>query len=377
MDDAEGRYLDTLYRGVTDNDAFKQSLEQLQAIFDCSAGAFATFDTQLPRVNFAATSGIFDTVARPYLEHFASIDPAAQAFATLPAGTISSTERLVSADVRRRHPFVNEFFRPIGLVDALGGNLLAGDGRFCVIGLQRDAKRSAFDGRDIEKLQQLAPHIVRVLQLRRTFFQAQDRANTLEAMLNRSAVGMLILNGNGSAVFVNAAMQAIANRKDGISLSRSGVPQPAESNARKRLNFLLADVAKGGAGGVIGIPRNPGRRNYVMLVAPAPRALESSSWERDAAASAVILVHDPDGAAPTALDILEQGLNLPKASARLVLAMAGEEDLQSFSAREGITIHTVRYHLRTALMRTGTKTQAELVRVAVRLLRDLAISRTR
>jgi hypothetical protein len=41
--------------------------------------------------------------------------------------------------------------------------------------------------------------------------------------------------------------------------------------------------------------------------------------------------------------------------------------------REGVTIHTARFHLRTALTRTGTKTQADLVRSAVRLLRDMAL----
>jgi DNA-binding CsgD family transcriptional regulator len=46
-------------------------------------------------------------------------------------------------------------------------------------------------------------------------------------------------------------------------------------------------------------------------------------------------------------------------------------DLRDFAEAKGITIHTARFHLRTALARTGTRTQVELVRMAVRLLRDL------
>ena len=38
-----------------------------------------------------------------------------------------------------------------------------------------------------------------------------------------------------------------------------------------------------------------------------------------------------------------------------------------------MTIHTARFHLRTALTRTGTKTQSDPVRSAVRLLRDMAL----
>jgi len=58
-------------------------------------------------------------------------------------------------------------------------------------------------------------------------------------------------------------------------------------------------------------------------------------------------------------------------AARLLAALAAADDLQTFALREGITIHTARFHLRTALARTGARTQVELVRLAVGLLRDL------
>jgi len=60
--------------------------------------------------------------------------------------------------------------------------------------------------------------------------------------------------------------------------------------------------------------------------------------------------------------------------AKGVAALAADDDLKSFAEGEGITIHTARFHLRTALARTGAKTQAELVRLAVRLLRDFALA---
>ena len=72
-------------------------------------------------------------------------------------------------------------------------------------------------------------------------------------------------------------------------------------------------------------------------------------------------------------EMLEQGLSLPKGAARLVAALAADDDLKSYAEREGVTIHTARFHLRTALTRTGTKTQSDLVHSAVRLLRDMAL----
>ena len=70
---------------------------------------------------------------------------------------------------------------------------------------------------------------------------------------------------------------------------------------------------------------------------------------------------------------MQVGLGLTPGAARLVAALAADDDLKAFAAREGVTIHTARFHLRTALTRTGTKTQSDLVRSAVRLLRDMAL----
>jgi DNA-binding NarL/FixJ family response regulator len=87
-----------------------------------------------------------------------------------------------------------------------------------------------------------------------------------------------------------------------------------------------------------------------------------------------VLLHDPDSRSQAPPEVLERALHLPKGAAKLVAALAADDDLKSFAEREGITIHTVRFHLHTALTRTGARNQAELVRIAVRLLRDFALA---
>jgi len=150
---------------------------------------------------------------------------------------------------------------------------------------------------------------------------------------------------------------------------------PINIEARRRFDTLLKDVNGGGTGGILTIQRT-GLRNYVVMIAPAPLSSVQSEWERRGPTGAIVLVHDPESGAREAVDVLEQGMGLTRGAARVVAALAGDDDLRSFAEREGVTIHTVRFHLRTALARTGTRSQAELVRLAVRLLRDVALSRS-
>lgn len=373
MNDAEARFLDALYRGVTDGGELALALQIVQEMFNCRAGALVSLDALAPATNVAMASGVLDEYGRLYLEQFAKIDPAPAVFARLPSGTASSTDRILSPEQRHNDPFVHEFFEPIGLVETLGGNLFSDHARFSLIGLQRGKDRPQFDDQEIAKLERLMPHVTRALQLRRTFSRVEALNLGLQATVDRLPAGLVLLDTDGAALFVNAAARTIAQRGDGFSLDRNGRPLPINLEARRRFDVLLADVAKGGAGGILTVPRATSPRDYVVLVAPSPSSLAQVEWEHRGRPGAIVLVHDPVMRARPVPDILEQGLHLPKAAARLVASLAADDDLKSFAEREGVTIHTARFHLRTALARTGARTQSELVRLAVRLLRDFAL----
>ena len=374
MFDAETGFLDALYRGVADDNEFNHSLDLLRDLFRCRGAAFVSLDAQAPATDITVTSGTMLEHVRRYAEEFYAIDPAPAIFSSLAVGTAAPTGRLFTKEQLAELPFFNEFFRPIGLIETLGGTLDAKQGRFSLVGLQRGKDRGQFDDDDIAKLERLMPHMSRALQLRRAFLRLEGKAKILQAAVERLPAGLVLLGAGGVALFVNRAMRAIAHRKDGLALNRSGQPLPTNIPARQRLEALLHDVRNGGAGGVLTIPRASGAGDYVALVAPAPSEQSDLPWRRRQP-GAIVLVHDPAVRQQGTAEILEQGMHLSKSAARLLAALAADDDLKSFAEREGITIHTARFHLHAALARTGARTQAELIRAAVRLLRDFALGR--
>ena len=76
-------------------------------------------------------------------------------------------------------------------------------------------------------------------------------------------------------------------------------------------------------------------------------------------------------------EVLQSSLGLKPAAAKLVAALAFDDDLKSYAQREGISINTVRFHLSSALAQTETRTQAELLRLVVGILRDLTLREKR
>lgn len=368
----ERELLDTIYRGVTDGGALDEALDGLRLRYDCDGGAFVLLDLRTSGSDLILTNGSWSADVAERYAAVAAFDPAPRAFAMLARGTASTTDRLFDTTFKRSSTFWNEFFRPSGFVETLGTALFAEKSRFALLGLHRSAGRAPFDDDDVADLERILPHLVRAFQLRRRFVGLEARTQGFEDVIDRLEAGVVMLDAAGNLAFANRMARAVFARCDGIGLDKAGrlVIGPAE--ARNRVSALVAGIARGEAGGVVSVPR-PEAGGYAVLVAPAPAAGDDWFAAPFGTGRAILLIHDPDQRPRDPAAILRQALGLTRGAARLVAALAADDDLRSFAEANGVTIHAARFHLRLALARTQTASQAELVRLAVRLLRDFAL----
>jgi len=371
--DDESELLDVIYRGVTDGSALDKALDGLGARYDCDGGAFVLFDLQSPASDLVLTSGAWSAGLAERYREVAALDPAPRAFALLPRGTASMTDRMFAPDFKESCLFWNEFYRPNGFTETLGAALFADKTRFALLGLHRSEGRAPFDSEDITDLEHILPHLVRAFQLRRSFVGLEARSQRFEDVIDRLDAGVVLLDATGGLAFANQSARAVFRRNDGIGLDRGGRLAIGPAVARGQLAGLIAGVGRGGAGGAMVVPRPDTAPGYALLVAPAPSAGDDWFAAPFGAGRAIVLIHDPDRRPRDAAAVLQSALGLTPGAARLVAALVADDDLKSFAEGNGVTIHTARFHLRTALARTQTSTQAELVRLAVRLLRDFAL----
>ncbi len=101
-----------------------------------------------------------------------------------------------------------------------------------------------------------------------------------------------------------------------------------------------------------------------MLVAPLGRkALIDGLDLGRARPAAVVFVSDPEQRQETPAALLQQLYGLTPAEARLAEAMAGGGPLKAAAERFGVTLGTVRIQLKAVFAKTGTRSQADLVRL--------------
>jgi len=64
-------------------------------------------------------------------------------------------------------------------------------------------------------------------------------------------------------------------------------------------------------------------------------------------------------------------LHVTPGAAKVLEAILERIELKVYADRESISMNTVKFHLKTAFERTGTRSQADLVRRALQALNDL------
>jgi hypothetical protein len=212
-----------------------------------------------------------------------------RAYAALATGTVTTSNRVVP-DGKRRSMFVNEYLHPLGATEALGCSLLSSNGRFAALSILQGTKQNSYGDDDVARLERLTPHLARALQIRRLFLQSEARGKALESIVDRNETGMIGLRGTGPALFVNGAARAVAAAHDGISLDRQRRLVVVDRLAATRLGKLEADVLRGGAGGLVRIPRLSGGSPYVVLVSPLP---SGDDLFPNSQGGVLFAIHDP------------------------------------------------------------------------------------
>jgi DNA-binding CsgD family transcriptional regulator len=176
---------------------------------------------------------------------------------------------------------------------------------------------------------------------------------------------VILLDEQGVPILTNRTADQILAMSDGLVLDREG-PSASTSRQTGQLRGLLSEAAATGAGeatnsgGVLRLARPSGRPPLEVVVTPIRR---ESSPLFDRRATAAIFVADPAVHAERPPERLRRICGLTATEAEVASRLAGGMRLSEIGEDLGVTIHTVRGHLKQLFAKTGTHRQADLIRV--------------
>jgi DNA-binding CsgD family transcriptional regulator len=359
--------LDALYAAAVEPERWPNFLTSLNGAFRGGGATLFVEDPRSGQVDFIVEGGFEPGVVAAYSQYYSTKNIWIRSSLEAPSGTIVTGHAAVDPADLVRTEFYNDWLRPNGLFDAVGCILTrTARGPSANISVLRRKEAGLYDDEEIASFRSLMPHVLRAVQLNQRLVAAQVQAGAALQSLQDLNVALVLSDRAARVLFANPLAEDLLRRKDGL-LATAGILRATTPSATQAMHRLIAQAGgpaprANGSGGVLSLPRGDGRRPLSALICPTRFSLPILPATGPAA---LLLLSDPERSAPVPEERLIQLHGLTPAEARLLAALARGDSLQDYADMAGISINTVKVHLRRVLDKTDCRRQSDLVRLVL------------
>jgi DNA-binding CsgD family transcriptional regulator len=238
--------------------------------------------------------------------------------------------------------------------------------------VHRSIRSRPFSERSKERLRLLIPHLSRALGVMFRLRNAEMKIAASRSALDRLSSGIVLVDAHRDIVFTNRAAQRLFAARDGLTLApgsssreRLAAATPAKTAEIDRaLGAALAPVRAQLPHFSVGIrvPRPSGKAPVVLNVSSLP----ADNGFGDGAC-AIVFLTDSCEAPRISQALLRRIYGLSAAELRIVERVCAGGSLGDAASALGIGQATARSQLQSAFDKTGTRRQAELVKLVLSL----------
>ena len=224
-------------------------------------------------------------------------------------------------------------------------------------------ERAPFAPEERDFVRMIGRHVVRSRVLARALARAEARGHLASAALDRMAMGVVILDGEGRVAHLNPAARRRLGPGCGVTLAADLLEwsSPAIDKQLRTLRgrtYVTAGEPRRLASEMLRVPRADGLPPLEILAV----SLEGLDLAEGGAAIALFL-SDADQASETPVTVLRRLYGLTPAEARVAGEILRGNGIDEAANRLGLKRETVRTHLKHLFTKVGTTRQADLVRL--------------
>ena len=348
-------------------------MERLASSLNAGIGMLWLHDFEAARYSFDTEGGNLSTVTgldASTLAEFSAYYGARNVWvpnaSQLAEGSVTVSSALYPDALLKRTEWYDGFLRKCDLFFAVGSSIVKHEKRDVKMSFVRSERAGRYDEAELHLVRQLLPHLRNAVLLHRKLHRLQALAASALAALDRVPTGIVLLTRSGLVMHANQRAHELVHSTAALRFGPSGALQGSSAAATGSLQRLIREAVgtatgKGlSPGGALRLTGRTGRRLHV-LVTPLP--LETAPFGEGAAAA--LFCSDPNAAVGTVARQLEALFDMTPAEARLTEALVHGQSLGEYAEARGVTLSTVRTQLKAATAKTGTRRQADLVRVVL------------
>jgi len=332
---------------------------------------FAPSDTVRTAQGSCAVAIGYDASAlADYATYYATRDVYVQRIRErFPVGIHAGTmEDLLTSSEFRGTEIYHDFCRPNEVFYNCWSAVEQNDGIAAGLGFIRPEKAKPFEAKDANLLKLLNPHLAKAFRLQHIIEKLTGDSKALLAGVAQFDFGVIALDSEGRITNFSTAAKCLLDQQDGIRIfaGRLEAVQPVED---QRLQEILASATQ-----VIESPHRLPENTLLLSRKSDKKPLQltafpfvSSELIFEQRPRVLVFLSDPSSKPTSRAAVLRELYGLTPAESRLADLL-----LQGYEVREAAnhlrtTLETTRFHLKRVLAKTGTRRQAELMRLMLSL----------
>ena len=344
-----------------------ETLRAIAGSLDASGALFGFNDVRADRGANTLSVDLDVEVMGTYATHYHRLDLWAQAARDLHEEDSCFGRQLIpDQQILRRSEFYNGFLRPLGVIDVMACICSKEDGKLGFASFFRPEESGCYELDDQKWFATLTPHLTRATKIHQHMTEILSDGGAHEAVLERLAFGVVIIDEFARMRFANRAARGILDAADGIGVThdRLGCAKPDDDG---RLNMAIQQAlstnGRAGRGGSLPVSRASGTPAYQVLVAPYQdhHVFCDGDLFGVPQRGAVVFIRDPASAPVSVFSILQGLYGLTEAESGVAVALAQGRALDRIADERQVTRNTIRTQLARIFDKTGTSRQAEVV----------------
>jgi DNA-binding CsgD family transcriptional regulator len=216
-----------------------------------------------------------------------------------------------------------------------------------------------------QALTTIQDHLLGAVALHWRLVRAETSASVSRSLLERIALGMVILSASAKVLYMNAAARRMVDEGDAVRMKDNRI-EAVHPGAQQRIEKALAAIVRGGAERPFLLPRKLGAMKAAGMVTAIMSPVEAGVHLGDLGkAGAILFLSDPRDVARGAGSRLAELYGLTRAEAEVAQAIAEGCDPQEISVRRRITVNTARTQIKAVMRKVGATRQSDVVRAVL------------
>ncbi len=308
-----------------------------------------------------------------YFDTYVRLDPSTTSHVLAEIGEPIATADFMPYDEFLETRFYKEWARPQQLADFVTAVLEKSATGASLFGVFRHERHGPADEEMRRRMRLIIPHIRRAALIGRVIDLKTAEADGLADTVDGISAGMFMVDASARIVHANASGHAMLAQGSLLRVV-GGKLGPNDASAEHGLTegYAMADggdAAVGVNGIAIPLTARDGERHvaHVLPLTSGARRRAGSTY----AAAAAVFVHKAALDSPPPQAVLAKLYKLTPTELRVLLGIVQVGGVPEVAEVLGIAETTVRTHLQQLFAKTGTKRQADLVKVVARYTNPL------